>query len=110
MAKRRPPAPASSPRPLTLPQSLEIERAVLGAILLIAAVHYGIRSLMAKWVARSITKEAEKEGLRGDLAKAFDTFVITDEVYEHIVYAPHRHHYMAALPDMFERTISCSSL
>ncbi len=45
-----------------------------------------------------------------DLAKDFDTFVITDEVYEHIVYAPHRHHYMAALPDMFERTISCSSL
>jgi aminotransferase len=45
-----------------------------------------------------------------DLAKTFDAFVITDEVYEHIVYPPHRHHYMAALPDMFERTISCSSL
>jgi aminotransferase len=45
-----------------------------------------------------------------DLAREFDAFVITDEVYEHIVYAPHRHHYMAALPDMFERTISCSSL
>ena len=45
-----------------------------------------------------------------DLAKEFDAFVITDEVYEHIVYAPHQHHYMAALPDMFERTISCSSL
>lgn len=45
-----------------------------------------------------------------DLAKEFDTFVITDEVYEHIVYPPHRHHYMAALPEMFERTISCSSL
>ncbi|BBO80740.1 aminotransferase [Desulfosarcina ovata subsp. sediminis] len=45
-----------------------------------------------------------------DLAKEFDAFVITDEVYEHIVYAPHRHHYMAALPEMFERTISCSSL
>lgn len=45
-----------------------------------------------------------------DLAKEFDAFVITDEVYEHIVYAPHRHHYMASLPDMFERTISCSSL
>jgi aminotransferase len=45
-----------------------------------------------------------------DLAKEFDTFVITDEVYEHIVYAPHRHHYMASLPEMFERTISCSSL
>ncbi|WP_419663019.1 aminotransferase, class I and II [Desulfosarcina variabilis str. Montpellier] len=45
-----------------------------------------------------------------DLAKEFDTFVITDEVYEHIVYPPHQHHYIASLPDMFERTISCSSL
>jgi len=44
------------------------------------------------------------------LAQEFDAFVITDEVYEHIVYAPHAHTYMAALPDMFERTISCSSL
>jgi aminotransferase len=45
-----------------------------------------------------------------DLAKAHDAFVITDEVYEHIVYRPHCHHYMASLPGMFERTISCSSL
>jgi aminotransferase len=45
-----------------------------------------------------------------DLAKENDAFVITDEVYEHIVYPPHRHHYIAALPEMFERTISCSSL
>ena len=45
-----------------------------------------------------------------DLAREHDTFVITDEVYEHIVYRPHRHCYMASLPDMFERTISCSSL
>jgi aminotransferase len=45
-----------------------------------------------------------------DLSKTHDAFVITDEVYEHIVYQPHRHRYMAALPDMFERTISCSSL
>lgn len=44
------------------------------------------------------------------LAEEFDTFVITDEVYEHIVYAPNRHTYFAALPGMFERTISCSSL
>ena len=36
--------------------------------------------------------------------------MLTDEVYEHIVYAPHRHTYFAALPGMFERTISCSSL
>jgi len=45
-----------------------------------------------------------------DLAQEFDTFVITDEVYEHIVYVPHRHHYIASLPGMFERTLSCSSL
>ena len=45
-----------------------------------------------------------------DLAQEFDTFVITDEVYEHIVYAPHTHTYIASLPGMFERTISCSSL
>lgn len=32
------------------------------------------------------------------------------EVYEHIVYAPREHVYMATLPGMFERTISCSSL
>jgi aminotransferase len=44
------------------------------------------------------------------LAAEFDTFVITDEVYEHIVYEPHRHVYFASLPGMFERTISCSSL
>lgn len=45
-----------------------------------------------------------------DLAKKYDTYVITDEVYEHIVYAPFEHIYMASLPGMFERTISCSSL
>jgi aspartate/methionine/tyrosine aminotransferase len=44
------------------------------------------------------------------LAKKYDTFVITDEVYEHIVYKPHVHTYIATLPGMFERTISCSSL
>ena len=44
------------------------------------------------------------------LALEYDTFVITDEVYEHIVYAPHQHTYFAALPGMFERTIACGSL
>jgi aspartate/methionine/tyrosine aminotransferase len=44
------------------------------------------------------------------LAQEHDTFVITDEVYEHILYAPSQHVYMASLPGMFERTISCSSL
>lgn len=44
------------------------------------------------------------------LAEQHDTFIITDEPYEHIVYAPHKHVYMAALPGAFERTITCNSL
>ena len=48
--------------------------------------------------------------LIADLAIRYDAYVITDEVYEHIVYAPHRHVYMNSLPGMWERTVSCSSL
>lgn len=48
--------------------------------------------------------------LIADLAEKYDAFVITDEVYEHIVYAPNKHIYFASLPGMWERTISCSSL
>lgn len=44
------------------------------------------------------------------LAEKYDTFVITDEVYEHIVYEPNVHTYFASLPNMWQRTISCSSL
>lgn len=45
-----------------------------------------------------------------DLAEKYDTFVITDEVYEHILYAPNKHVYFASLPNMRDRTITCSSL
>ena len=48
--------------------------------------------------------------LIADLAEAADAFVITDEVYEHIVYSPHRHTYFASLPGMSRRTICCGSL
>ena len=44
------------------------------------------------------------------LADKYDVYVITDEVYEHIVYAPHEHVYFSTLPGMFQRTITCSSL
>lgn len=44
------------------------------------------------------------------IVKKYDAYVITDEVYEHIVYAPHVHTYFASLPGMRERTLSCSSL
>jgi aminotransferase len=44
------------------------------------------------------------------LAERYDAFVITDEPYEHIVYAPHEHVHVATLPGAFERTITCNSL
>ena len=46
----------------------------------------------------------------GELAVKYDAFVITDEVYEHLVYAPCEHVCMASLPGMRERTITCNSL
>lgn len=46
----------------------------------------------------------------GKLAIKYDAFVVTDEVYEHMVYAPNKHTYMASLPGMFEHTITCNSL
>jgi aminotransferase len=44
------------------------------------------------------------------LAEKYDSYIITDEVYEHIVYTPHKHIYISSLPGMAERTLSCSSL
>ena len=44
------------------------------------------------------------------LVEEHDAYVLTDEVYEHIVYAPGEHVYFASLPGMFDRTLSCSSL
>ena len=48
--------------------------------------------------------------LIADLAIKYDIYVITDEVYEHILYKPHEHVYMMTLPGMRERTIMCNSL
>lgn len=52
----------------------------------------------------------EELELIASLAIKYDAYVITDEVYEHIIYAPHKHVYLATLPGMRERTIECSSL
>lgn len=44
-----------------------------------------------------------------DLAVEHDLVVITDEVYEHLVFDDHEHVPIATLPGMFERTLSLSS-
>ena len=46
----------------------------------------------------------------GTLAVKYDAWVVTDEVYEYIVYEPAVHVHMASLPGMFDHTITCSSL
>lgn len=57
-------------------------------------------------------KVFSKEELQiiASFAEKYDTFVIVDEVYEHIVYAPTEYVYFSTLPGMYERTITCSSL
>ena len=46
----------------------------------------------------------------GALALQYDAFVVTDEVYEHMVYAPNVHTAMASLPGMFDHTLTRNSL
>src|SRR5207253_7889391 len=43
-------------------------------------------------------------------AQEFDTLVITDEIYEHILYDGAEHQPMAAMPGMRDRTILVNSM
>lgn len=43
------------------------------------------------------------------LVKRYDAFVITDEVYEHIIYKPYKHIHLATMDGMKERTLVCNS-
>ncbi|WP_432557768.1 aminotransferase class I/II-fold pyridoxal phosphate-dependent enzyme [Granulicoccus sp. GXG6511] len=44
-----------------------------------------------------------------ELASRHDLIVLTDEVYEHMVFDDHRHIPIATLPGMFDRTVTISS-
>lgn len=44
-----------------------------------------------------------------EVAREHDLVVVTDEVYEHLVYDDHEHVPLATLPGMFERTVTLSS-
>ena len=46
----------------------------------------------------------------GGLCKKYDAYMITDEVYEHIVFAPYTHVYAGSLPEIADNVICCSSL
>lgn len=45
-----------------------------------------------------------------DIAKDKDLIVMADEIYENIVYDGAKHYSIAAMPDMFDRTITVSGL
>jgi aspartate aminotransferase len=53
---------------------------------------------------------ATKDDIKGiaDLAKDHDLVVLSDEVYEKIVFDGHKHYSIAAEPEMFERTVTVS--
>lgn len=77
-----------------------------------AAFKKGVKAIVLCNPSNPTGKVFTKEELLyiSELAIEFDAYVITDEVYEHIVFAPHKHCYISTLPGMFERTISCGSL
>lgn len=77
-----------------------------------AAFRRGVKALILCNPSNPTGRVFTREELQfiADLAQEYDAFVVTDEVYEHIVYEPHQHIYIASLPGMFERTLSISSL
>ena len=72
----------------------------------------GVKALILCNPSNPCGKVFTEEELKviAELAIKYDIYVITDEVYEHIIYAPNKHVYIATLPGMEERTIICSSL
>lgn len=45
-----------------------------------------------------------------EIVKKYNAFVITDEVYEHIVYKPYKHLYLNTFEGMQDKVIVCNSL
>jgi N-succinyldiaminopimelate aminotransferase len=52
---------------------------------------------------------ADELAVIASLCREHDLLAVTDEVYEHIVYSGARHHRLATLPGMWERTLTISS-
>ena len=79
---------------------------------LVNAFDKGARSLILCNPSNPCGKvfSAEELCFIAELAEKYDAFVLTDEVYEHIVYAPFKHISFASLPGMKERTLTCGSL
>lgn len=90
-----------------IPPEFGFDRAVLED-----AFKQGVKAIIVCNPSNPCGKVFSEEELMaiGSLAVKYDAFVVTDEVYEHMVYAPNKHVCMAALPGMYEHTITCNSL
>lgn len=90
-----------------VPPTFEFDRQVLED-----AFKQGVKAIIICNPSNPCGKVFTREELLfiGQLAEKYDAFVITDEVYEHIIFDPYEHTYMASLPNMYERTITCNSL
>ncbi len=56
-----------------------------------------------------VQPESTLKGI-ADIAREKDIMVMTDEIYENIIYDGAKHYSIAAMPDMFDRTITVSGL
>ncbi len=77
-----------------------------------AAFVSGARALVVCNPSNPTGKVFTREELMriGQMARAHDAWVITDEVYEHIVYEPHSHQRLSGLPGMWDNCLTVSSL
>ncbi|MBQ4504248.1 MAG: pyridoxal phosphate-dependent aminotransferase [Firmicutes bacterium] len=93
--------------PLT-PPHFTFDKAELEA----ACAQPGVKALILCNPSNPCGKVFKRDELEfiADLAKKYDFYVVTDEVYEYITFDDNEHICMASLPGMFERTLTCNSL
>lgn len=77
-----------------------------------AAFHDGIKAMVVCNPSNPCGKAFTRDELLriGQLALSHGAWVITDEVYEHIVFAPRRHERLSSLPGMWDHCLTVSSL
>ncbi len=88
--------------PMTMDQPLDLDRVA-------AAFSERTRAIIINTPNNPTGHVFSREELEGiaELCRVHDTYAVTDEIYEHILYAG-EHIPMATLPDMRERTITIS--
>lgn len=91
-----------------VPPDFTFDRAELEA----ACAQSGVKALILCNPSNPCGKVFKRDELEfiAQLAKKYDFYVVTDEVYEYITFDDNEHICMASLPGMFERTLTCNSL